>query len=418
MPLTLALNRTWHKKALSSAVLLLGTFLTIDPAAADPTKLSFFSWDGQQTMQPVIDEFEKENPTIKIDFSTAPPVTEYESTLQTRLLANTAADVFIIAAENKTSLIDGGFVKDLSAYDFAAKMNPANRDAYGADGKAYGLSIASWGGGILYNKALTAKVGMTEVPKSWDDFLALCKKLKDAGITPYYDGVQSGNLMPMYALLGLEFSKEGGNVDQQIFAGKDTFAKEWTGPLTDYMKLYDQGLISRDSVGLSDDQILNEFATGRVAMMGAGPWNLGPIRKIDPKIDIDFMQVPGPKAGETFLTGAASPGYAINAATQNLPAAETFLRFLASKTGVELYQKASSAITTTSDFQPTLDPALGTIYDGIKASHIYLPMTSWPKYQDGLHTEMVAKIQDMVAGHIKPADVGAALDAKLKDLSN
>ena len=160
----------------SASVLLIGTLLA-GPASADPTKLSFFSWDNEQTMKPVIDEFEKENPTITIDFSSAPPVTEYESTLQTRPLSNTAADVFIIAAENKTALIDGGFVKDLSGYDFIKTMNPQNRDAYAADGKAYGLSLASWGGGILYNKALTDKVGMTEPPKSWDEFLWTCSTL-------------------------------------------------------------------------------------------------------------------------------------------------------------------------------------------------------------------------------------------------
>jgi len=42
-------------------------------------------------------------------------------------------------------------------------------------------------------------------------------------------------------------------------------------------------------------------------------------------------------------------------------------------------------------------------------------MTSWPRAQDALHTEMVAKIQDMVAGNIKPVDVAKALDAKLAD---
>jgi len=398
---------------LSASAVLIGALL--GPASADPTKLSFFSWDNEQTMKPVIDEFEKENPNIKIDFSTAPPVNEYEQTLQTRLLSNTAADVFIIAAENKTALIDGGFVKDLSGYDFVKTMNPVNRDAYAADGKAYGLSLASWGGGILYNKALTDKVGMTAAPRSWDEFLALCKKLKDAGITPYYDGVQSGNLMPLYALIGLEFSKEGGNVDQQIFSGKDTFEKEWTGPLSLYAKLYDGGLISKDSLGLSDDQIVNEFATGKVAMMGAGPWNLGTIRGINPKIDMNFMAVPGATSGETFLTGAPSPGYAINAATPNLPAAEKFLAFLATPKAVELYHKSSGAITTTSDYKPDLDPALSAIFAGIEAKQIYLPMTAWPKAQDALHTEMVAKIQDMVAGNIKPVDVAKALDSKLAD---
>ena len=63
--------------ALSASVLLIGTLLAA-PASADSGKLSFFSWDNEQTMKPVIDAFEKENPSIKIDFSTAPPVNEYE----------------------------------------------------------------------------------------------------------------------------------------------------------------------------------------------------------------------------------------------------------------------------------------------------------------------------------------------------
>ncbi|SHG54169.1 raffinose/stachyose/melibiose transport system substrate-binding protein [Kaistia soli DSM 19436] len=403
------------RRMAAATMLIAGSLLAAVPAVAEPTHLSFFSWDNEQVMKPVIAAFEEANPDIRIDFSNAPPVNEYVQTLQTRLLSNTAADVFIIAAENKNALIDGGFVKDLSGYDFIKTMNPQNRAAYGADGKAYGLSLASWGGGILYNKALTDKVGMTEPPKSWDEFLALAKKLKDAGITPYYDGVQSGNLMPLYALIGLAFSKEGGNVDQKIFSGQTSFEKEWTGPLSLYAKLYDDGLISRDVLGLSDDQIVNEFATSKVAMMGAGPWNLPAIRGINPQIEMNFMAVPGPVSGESFLSGAPSPGYAINSATEHLQQAEAFLTFLASPEAVKLYHKSSGAITTTADYKPDLDPALAAIYAGIEASRIYLPMTSWPRAQDALHTEMVAQIQNMVAGGIKPADVGKALDAKLAD---
>ena len=330
-----------------------------------------------------------------------------------RVLANTAADVFIIAAENRTGLIEGGFVKDLSGYDFVEVMNPVNRNAYGADGKAYGLSLASWGGGILYNKELTDKVGMTSPPNSWGAFLALCQQLKDAGITPYYDGLQSGNLMPLYAQVGLALSQAGGNVDEAIFSGNDSFENRWTGPLALYMKLYDDGLVGTEALGLSDDLIVNEFAAGNVAMIGAGPWNLGTIRGINPEIDMNFMAVPGPNAGESFLTGAPSPGYAINAATPNLAAAEAFLRFLASPKGVELYHQSSGAITTSTNYTPVLDPALDAIYAGIAAEQIYLPMTSWPRAQDSLRTEMVAKIQEMVAGTIEPVDVAKALDAVL-----
>ena len=413
MSLSFSTHRMRLVRALSISALVAGAALTGAAATAEVTTLTFFSWDNEQTMRPVIDAFEAENPDIKIDFSNAPPVNEYVQTLQTRLLANTAADVFIIAAENRTGLIEGGFVMDLSGYDFVEVMNPVNRNAYGADGKAYGLSLASWGGGILYNKELTDRVGMTSPPDSWDEFLALCQQLKDAGITPYYDGLQSGNLMPLYAQVGLALSQAGGNVDEAIFSGNDSFENRWTGPLSLYMKLYDDGLVGTEALGLSDDLIVNEFAAGNVAMIGAGPWNLGTIRGINPEIDMNFMAVPGPNAGESFLTGAPSPGYAINAATPNLAAAETFLRFLASPQGVELYHQSSGAITTTTNYTPVLDPALDAIYAGIAAEQIYLPMTSWPRAQDSLRTEMVAKIQEMVAGSIEPVDVARALDAML-----
>jgi raffinose/stachyose/melibiose transport system substrate-binding protein len=36
---------------------------------------------------------------------------------------------------------------------------------------------------VLYNKELLAKAGATTVPRTWDEFLALCHKLKGAGDT-------------------------------------------------------------------------------------------------------------------------------------------------------------------------------------------------------------------------------------------
>lgn len=80
-------------------------------ADAGKIRLSYLSWDNEQTSKPYIDEFEKENPDIKIDFSYAPPTSEYISTLQTRLVGNQAPDVFIITSENRDDLIDNGYAR-------------------------------------------------------------------------------------------------------------------------------------------------------------------------------------------------------------------------------------------------------------------------------------------------------------------
>src|SRR5687768_10626586 len=102
-------------------------------------KLTFFSWDGEETMKPLITKFEQDNPGLKVEFSTAPPVAEYISTLQSRILAGTAADVFAIAAENKTNLINGKHVVDLKDKPFLKNVPKFNQTTYsGPDGAVYG----------------------------------------------------------------------------------------------------------------------------------------------------------------------------------------------------------------------------------------------------------------------------------------
>lgn len=42
--------------------------------------------------------------------------------------------------------------------------------------------------GFWYNKALFEQAGVTEPPKTWDEFMDVCQKLKDAGIVPIVQG--------------------------------------------------------------------------------------------------------------------------------------------------------------------------------------------------------------------------------------
>ncbi len=133
--------------------------------------------------------------------------------------SGTAPDVFIITAENKTQIMNGGFAKDLSKESWTGNLADAAKATYTKDGKLYGAATSSWGGGLLVNKQLLAKVGATSAPATWDDFLALCKKLKAAGITPFYEG---GDGMPvsLAALVGAENASLGGKMDDQIWSGR------------------------------------------------------------------------------------------------------------------------------------------------------------------------------------------------------
>ena len=383
------------------------------PSGGSENTVSFYSWDNEASMKPVLDEFKKENPSIDLKVSYGTPVQGYISTLQTRINSGTAADVFIITAENKTEIMDGGFAKDLSAEPWIGNIADAAKATYTKDGKVYGAATASWGGGILYNKDLLAKVGFTNPPETWDGFLALCKKLKDAGITPFYE---RGEEIPttLAALVGLQNQASGGTMDADIWAGKTSFAKTWTKPLEDWSKLFSQDLVSPSVAGLTGDQIISEFQRGSVAMIGTGSWALGSIQKAAPDLKMAFMPVPG--GSGTYWAGAVSPGYAINAKTEHSAAAEKLVEFLQSKTGVELYQKQNAAITTTKDFTPQLDPALSSMVPAVREGKFYLPQVTWPTNSAALNSETVSLLQQLIQGQSTPDKVASGLDAKLSSL--
>lgn len=399
----------------AGAALVAGTLAFAGCSAGDSgdtTRLSFFSWDNEAAMAPVIDAFEAKHPDITVEFTTAPPVTEYISTLQTRLLSGTAADVFILAAENKTSTIEGGYALDLSGEDFMEPIAELNRETYSTQDGTFGMSVASWGGGVVVNQELLDSVGVTEFPADWDGFLDLCAKLKDAGVQPFYDNLQEIP-MTLQALIGDNYDGDAG-IDQQIFDGETTFEKQWTPALEIFNELFERELIHSNIVGLNGEQIVDEFTGGRVAMLATGPWNVGRIRESAPDMTFAFHPFPSPD-GKGFLPGAASPGYAINAKSEHVEEAKEFLSFLSSEEGVKLYNESTAAITTTSNFEPALDESLEAIVPDVREGNIYLAQISWPRQQDVLTSEAIARMQEMVLGQQKPSGVAAALDAKLEE---
>lgn len=375
--------------------------------------VSFLSWDNAATMDPIIAEFEKANPAISVEVSYAPPVAEYISKLQTQLGSGTGADVFIITAENKTQLIDGGFVADMANQPYATNLADAAKATYTRNGSLYGAAPASWGGGILYNVKLLNQVGFTAPPATWQEFLDLCQKLQAAGITPFYEAADSVSVT-LAALLGLENEKLGGTMDADIWSGKTTFANTWTEPLKQWNQLFESGIEPRSVVGLTGDAVTQEFASGKVAMTTTGSWGLGTIRSSAPDLEINFMAVPG--SSKTYWAGAVSPGYAINAKSTHQESAQKLVSYLVSKEGVELYQKETASITTTKDFTPALDPALSTMAPAVRDGQFYLPQVSWPKNSAAMATEATALLQQMIQGQLTPEQVAQGMDTKLASL--
>lgn len=358
--------KIWGKRMLALAcagAMLVPLAACGSDADAGKIRLSYLSWDNEQTSKPYIDEFEKENPDIKIDFSYAPPTSEYISTLQTRLVGNQAPDVFIITSENRDDLIDNGYAKDLTDESFMKNISQASKDFVGRDGKTYGMSITSWVSGIAYNKDLLKQVGYDEPPANWDDFLKLCKKLKNAGIEPFLEPNADEPSRFIDAFQGSILEKKG--VDPTTLSTQDnqTPGTDELEAVKEYIRLYDEGGVTRDTVGISGDDMKTQFTNGQVAMIVDGAWDFATFEQAG--MNWDFA--PMPKLGDDYTQyaqGSASPAWAIYAKLDGdkLKAAEKFLTFLSSKWALQKHNDAGDAVTV-DGFDATVMTQYQKVYD-------------------------------------------------------
>lgn len=383
-------------------------------ASGDQVTITYLSWANEEMAAPFIKAFEDAHPDIKVEFSYSPPVAEYVQTVQTRFAGGQAPNIFRIAPENRATLIAEGLVQDLSDIPGIDVLGAANRAEYEVDGALYGASVGAWEAGIIYNPELLAQAGAESVPATWDEFLELCSSLKELGITPYLEPVDDVPKI-FQSFLGAQFAlhgPEGG--ERAIFEGDATFAELWPEALEQYNRLFTEGVLGAEAVGLNGDQVRDGFVNGNVAMVMAGPWDIAALDEAG--IDYEFALTPAAPGGEQFGAGAPDPGFAISSSTEGaqLEASRTFIEWLVSPEGLSALHDATGDITTTSNFQVAVAPQYETIYkDGLLESKFYLSMTHWLVGADALQVEATALIQQMAQGQLTPLQVAEGMDAKL-----
>ena len=150
-------------------------------------------------------------------------------------------------SELSTYFLSYGAVADMSQY-----INYADNKAF--DGQCYGIATTANFNGMLYNKAVFEKAGVTEVPKTPAEYLAALQAIKDnTDAIPLYTNYAAGWTMgawDSYAGCGATGNADFENIT--MISMKDPFAKcadETTGPYAVYKILYDAvqaGLIEED----------------------------------------------------------------------------------------------------------------------------------------------------------------------------
>ena len=203
---------------------------------------------------------------------------------------------------------------DFSEYmddEWRARFGEGDLENLTIDGEITSIPFEKAGAVFYYNKEVFEKAGITEFPKTWDELLEACKKIKDSGVTPISlytadDAWYTCNLFTYLAAgyAGVDALNKGGDINtEQMKAAAAKLKEFWN---------YTTG----DAIGANYSVAMNNFASGKTARVIDGPWLIGSLGN-DIKDKIGIAQAP------TFGDGTVSENYVITDAQTPWAAAKT-----------------------------------------------------------------------------------------------
>ncbi|MGW6601037.1 ABC transporter substrate-binding protein [Streptomyces sp. NPDC055036] len=193
---------------------------------------------------------------------------------------------------------------------------------------------------VFYRKSNFATWGVTE-PKTWDEFLGLCDKLKSKGVAPI--GLGAGGNTPWVASSWFDYLDiriNGAAYHRELLAGEHRFDDP------EVRKVFDRWgealpYFDPNGTALPFQDATTALLQGRTGMMLIGTFFADSTPK-DQLDDIDFFRFPVIDPKIPLAEEAPTDGYFASARTGRADETKELLRYLATAEAQEIYLKGSS----------------------------------------------------------------------------
>lgn len=297
------------------------------------------SWraDDYEALTAFLAEYTKLNPHVHIDFKpTNPP--DYNAALALQLESGTGPDLFYSRSyEPGAQLFEKGYAEDLSDLESLKNFSDSSLDPWRtADKKQFAMPLAAVSHAVYYNKNIFKNLGLA-VPKTWEELLQVSKRIKDAGITPFSNGLADEwdinetffmGIIPSFVGTSEERVKyENGELPLNDAKFKSAFAA---------MKEIAQYLPpSFSAITYNDARAM--FLIEQAAMNVNGSWEIDAVKSAP--FEVGVFALPAPKGLDTGICFHPDAAVAMNKATKHPEEVKAFLQWLGTKEGAQVAAK-------------------------------------------------------------------------------
>lgn len=302
--------------------------------------------ENKNILQSMINDFNKQNPNINVTLSSP---ADAGTVLKTRLTKDDVPDIMSLGgdASNYGQLVDADMLSDLTNESFTKQIDKSylemmNQLAEKPDNKVYAIPYATNADGVIYNKDLFAKLGL-KIPKTWDEFMDTCNKIKASGGTPFYLTLKD-SWTGMTYWNALASNLEPTNFLKDRKEGKTTFAATH-GEITDKMLKIGNNA-EKDILGVSYDDGNLGFAQGKAFMYLQGSWAISEIKKGNPNINLGMFPLPASNdSDKNNVISGVDVAFSIYKKSPHQEEAKKFIAYMVEKENVQRYIKDQFAFS-------------------------------------------------------------------------
>ncbi|OPH46665.1 hypothetical protein BC351_14355 [Paenibacillus ferrarius] len=284
--------------------------------------------------QLLIDQYMKENPSIKISVETLSPDPQFQDKLKIYNVSDTLPDVTMMwgGARYLGPLVKNNALVSFTKQDFAGQgFIDAAFDSFTLNNKIYGIPKNTDFLVLYVNKKVLADHGL-EPPKTEADLFKIAEKLKGTNVVPIaLDGRDS---WPLGLLFDAVVARQSGGFDLYHKAIDRSGSFKDPAVITSAKKLQDMvksGVFGEGFLNLDYGAARNLFGQGKAAMYLMGQWEMGVSTDTNFPDDVrsNMIAIPYPasddgKSPTTDLLAWFGGGYSVSSKSKNSGEAKKF----------------------------------------------------------------------------------------------
>lgn len=283
-------------------------------------------------------QFQELYPNVSIEFE---GITNYADDITTRLTTSDWGDICMIPDSVDKSELENYFVPYGDLETLSKEYIMLDNKSFG--GITYGIPSVGNAQGVVYNKKVFEEAGVSELPKTPEDFLTALQQIKDkTDAIPLYSNFSAQWTMGAWdAYIGGSSNGSPDYKNEKLLHGKNPFSKneEMIGPYAVYYVLYEatkRGLIEDDPTTSDWEGCKGMINNGKIGAMVLGSWAVSQMQAAgDHGEDIGYMPFPITVDGKQYAS--AGPDYTyginINSSEDNKIASMLFVKWLTEKSG-------------------------------------------------------------------------------------